>query len=151
MPGKFFDDFVEGEEYITPSRTLTETDVVMFAAMSGDYNELHTSEAVGKSTQFGRRIGHGLLGLAVSHGLFFRLGLVEGTAIAFLGIDSWKFEAPFFIGDTIRVKVKVAETRASRNKPDRGIVKFSIQVLKDDDTVIQSGFKTIMIRKKLPG
>lgn len=148
MPGKFFDDFVVGEEYFTPGRTLTETDVVMFAAMSGDYNELHTSEAFGQSTQFGRRIGHGLLGLAVSHGLFFRLGLVEGTAIAFLGIDSWKFEAPFFLGDTIRVKVKVAEKTPSRTKPDRGVVKFFFQLVKEDGTVIQSGYKTIMIRRK---
>jgi len=148
MPGKFFDDFVVGEEYITPTRTLTETDVVLFAAMSGDYNELHTSEAFGKTTQFGRRIGHGLLGLAVSHGLFFRLGLVEGTAIAFLGIDSWKFEAPFFLGDTIRVKVRVAEKTPSRSKPDRGVIRFFFQVLKEDQSVIQSGFKTIMIRRK---
>ena len=148
MPGKFFDDFMVGEEYVTPGRTLTETDVVMFAAMSGDYNELHTSEAFGKTTQFGRRIGHGLLGLAVSHGLFFRLGLVEGTAIAFLGIDSWKFEAPFFLGDTVRVKIRVAEKTASRSKPDRGVIRFFFQVLKEDQSVIQSGFKTIMIRRK---
>jgi acyl dehydratase len=150
MPGKFFDDFVTGEEYTTPSRTLTETDVVMFAAMSGDYNELHTSETFGKSTQFGKRIGHGLLGLAVSHGLFFRLGLVEGTAIAFLGIESWKFEAPFFLGDTIRVKIGVAEKRPSQSKPDRGVIKFFFQVIKEDGTVIQSGYKSIMIRRKQP-
>ena len=148
MPGKFFDDFAVGEEYITPGRTMTETDVVLFAAMSGDYNELHTSEAFGKTTQFGKRIGHGLLGLAVSHGLFFRLGLVEGTAIAFLGIDSWKFEAPFFLGDTIRVKVRVDEKTPSRSKPDRGVIRFFFQVLKQDQSVIQSGFKTIMIRRK---
>jgi acyl dehydratase len=148
MPGKFFEDFVVDEEYLTPSRTLTETDVVMFAAMSGDYNELHTSETFGKSTQFGKRIVHGLLGLAVSHGLFFRLGLVEGTAIAFLGIESWKFEAPSFLGDTIRVKIKVAEKRPSQSKPDRGVIKFFFQVIKEDGTVIQSGYKTIMIRRK---
>jgi len=148
MPGKFFDDFAVGQEYVTPTRTLTETDVVLFAAMSGDYNELHTSEAFGKTTQFGKRIGHGLLGLAVSHGLFFRLGLVEGTAVAFLGIDSWKFEAPFFLGDTIRVKVRVAEKTPSRSKPDRGVIRFFFQVLKEDQSVIQSGFKTIMIRRK---
>ena len=148
MAGKLFDDFVVGEEYVTPGRTMTETDVVMFAALSGDYNELHTSEAFGRSTQFGRRIGHGLLGLAVSHGLFFRLGLVEGTAIAFLGIESWKFAAPFFPGDTIRVKVKVAEKTPSRSKPDRGVVKFLFQLVKEDGTAIQSGVKTIMIRRK---
>ena len=148
MPGRFFEDFVVDEEYLTPSRTLTETDVVLFAAMSGDYNELHTSESFGKRTQFGKRIGHGLLGLAVSHGLFFRLGLVEGTAIAFLGIESWKFEAPFFLGDTIRVKIKVAEKKPSQSKPDRGVIKFFFQVIKEDGTVLHSGYKTIMIRRK---
>jgi len=148
MPGKYFDEFVVGEEYVTPSRTLTETDIVLFAAMSGDYNELHTSETFGKATQFGKRIGHGLLGLAVSHGLFFRLGLVEGTAIAFLGLESWNFEAPFFIGDTIRVKIRVAEKKESKSKPDRGVVKFFFEIGKESGQRIQSGYKILMIKRK---
>jgi len=119
----------------------------MFAAMSGDYNELHTSEEFMKSSQFGKRLVHGLLGLAVSHGLLFRTGLLEGTAIAFLGVDSWKFQAPIFFGDTIRIKVKVAEKRPSKTKPDRGVVKLFLEVIKQDDTVVQSGFKTIMIKR----
>ncbi len=147
MRGKFFDEWVVGEEYVTPSRTLTETDVVMFAAMSGDYNELHTSEDFMKNSQFGKRIVHGLLGLAVSHGLLFRTGFLEGTAIAFLGIESWKFQAPIFFGDTIRIKVKVAEKRPSRSKPDRGIVRLFLEVVKQDGTVVQSGFKTLMMRR----
>jgi acyl dehydratase len=148
MPGKYFEDWVVGEEYFTPSRTITETDIVMFAALSGDYNELHTSEAFGKNTQFGRRIGHGLLGLAISHGLLFRLGFLEGMAIAFLGVENWKFEAPFFIGDTIRVKVKLAEKKESKSKADRGVIKLFLQVIKEDGTVIQSGTKSIMLRRK---
>jgi acyl dehydratase len=148
MPGKFFDDWVLGEELVTPTRTMTETDVVMFAAMSGDYNELHTSEAFMKKSQFGRRIVHGLLGLSVSHGLLFRTGFLEGTAMAFLGIDSWRFEAPLFFGETIGVKVKVAEKKESRSKPDRGVIRFFLQVIKEDGTVVQSGYKTLMIRRK---
>ncbi len=147
MRGKFFDEWVVGEEYISPSRTMTETDVVMFAAMSGDYNELHTSEEFMKSSQFGKRLVHGLLGLAVSHGLLFRTGLLEGTAIAFLGVESWKFQAPIFFGDTIRIKVKVAEKRPSKTKPDRGVVKLFVEVIKQDDTIVQSGFKTIMLKR----
>lgn len=147
MSGKFFDEWVVGEEYMTPSRTITETDVVMFAAMSGDYNELHTSEEFMKNSQFGRRIVHGLLGLAISHGLLFRTGLTEGTAIAFLGVESWKFEAPIFFGDTIRVKMKVTEKKPSKSKPDRGIVKLFMEVIKQDETVVQSGFKIIMIKR----
>ena len=151
MPGKFFDDWVAGEEFVTPSRTMTETDVVLFAAMSGDYNELHTSEEFGKKTQFGKRIGHGLLGLAVSHGLLFRLGLLEGTAIAFLGVEEWKFAGPFFIGDTIRVKGRVAEKKESKSKPDRGVIRLFLQVVKEDGTVIQSGIQTIMVRRAISG
>ena len=147
MGGKFFDEWAEGEEYVTPSRTLTETDVVMFAAMTGDYNELHTSEEFMKNSQFGKRIVHGLLVLAISHGLLFRTGFLEGTAIAFLGIDSWKFEAPLFFGDTIRVKIKVAEKKPSKSKLDRGIVRLFLEIIKQDGTVAQSGFKILMIKR----
>jgi len=148
MPGKYFEELVVGSEFITPSRTLTETDVVMFAAMTGDYNEIHTSKEFMKTSQFGKRLVHGLLALSVSHGLLFRLGLLDGTAIAFLGIESWNFEAPLFFGDTIHVKITISETHASKSKPDRGIVKFFLQIVKQDGTVAQSGYKTIMMKRK---
>jgi len=149
MAGKFFDEWIVGEEYVTPTRTITETDVVMFAALSGDYNELHTSEEFGKTTPFGTRIAHGLLGLAISHGLLFRLGILEGTAIAFLGIESWQFKAPIFFGDTIHVRVKVEDKKASSSKPDRGVIKLFLQVVKEDGTVCQEGIKTLMIKRKV--
>ena len=87
------------------------------------------------------------MGLAISHGLLFRTGFLEGTAIAFLGIDSWKFEAPLFFEDTIRVRIRVAEKKPSRSKPDRGVVKLFLEVVKQDETVAQSGYKTLMIRR----
>ena len=147
MAGKYFDEFVVGEEYVTPSRTLTETDIVLFAAMSGDYNELHTSEAFGKETQFGKRIGHGLLGLAVSHGLFFRLGLVEGTAIAFLGLESWNFEAPFFIGDTISAELTITETKALPRIGGGSIV-AAIAVKNQSDEICQRGSLNLLVLSK---
>ena len=148
MQGKYLDEFNVGEEYITPSRTLTETDVVMFAAMSGDYNELHTSEEYMKGSQFGKRLVHGLLGLSISHGLIFRLGILDGTAIALLGVDTWQFKGPLFFGDTIRVKVKIAEVRPSKSKPDRGILQLHMEIINQDDTVVQSGYKTLMMKRK---
>jgi acyl dehydratase len=148
MVGKYFDEWVIGEEYVTPARTITETDVVMFAAMSGDYNELHTSDEFGKTTPFGKRIVHGLLGLAISHGLLFRLGILEGTAIAFLSIDSWQFKVPIFFGDTIHVKVKVIDKKASSSKPDRGVIKLKLQIIKQDGSVAQEGIKTLMIKRE---
>ena len=83
MPGKYFDELVEGKEFMTPTRTITESDVVMFAAMTGDYNEIHTSKEFMKTSQFGKRLVHGLLGLSVSHGLLFRLGYLMGQALLF--------------------------------------------------------------------
>lgn len=149
MIGKYYDELVLGEEFLTPGRTITETDVVMFAALSGDYNELHTNVEYMKTSQFERRIAHGLLILAISHGLIFRLGILEGSGIAFLEVDSWKFISPIYIGDTICVKLKVDAKRPSATKQDRGIVKFFIEVIKQDNMIVQQGIKTIMMKRKL--
>lgn len=151
MGGRFFEEWKEGDEFLTPSRTVTETDLVMFAAMSGDYNELHTSEEFMKGSKFGRRIGHGLLGLALSHGLMFRTGFTENTVIALMGVDSWKFLSPFYIGDTIHVKLTVVETRPSRSKPDLGFVKLSFELVNQKGEVIQSGVKTFAFKRRAGG
>ncbi|ATW28054.1 MaoC/PaaZ C-terminal domain-containing protein [Candidatus Formimonas warabiya] len=146
MGGKYFNEWSVGETFRTPSRTITETDVVMFAAMSGDYNEIHTSEQFCKDSVFGKRIVHGLLGLSISHGLLFRSGYLEGTAIAFLGIESWSFKAPVFFGDSVSVTVKVLDKKESISKPDRGIVKLFLQIMNQDDQIVQEGVKVVMIR-----
>ena len=148
MSGKYFDDWAVGEEHVTPGRTMTETDIVMFAGLTGDYNELHTNAEFGAQSQFGRRIGHGLLGLSVAHGLWFRTGFFEEKVIAFLGLDSWRFKGPFFIGDTLRVRFRVEEVRSSQSRPDRGVVKFLLHLINQKDQVIHEGYKTLMIKRR---
>jgi len=69
---RFFDEIALGEEYESPGRTVTESDIVMFAGLSGDYNVLHTDAEFMKQSIFGERIAHGLLGLAIQSGLFSR-------------------------------------------------------------------------------
>lgn len=147
MSGKYFDEWVENEVFTTPTRTITETDVVMFAAMSGDYNELHTSAEATRQNQFGQRIAHGLLVLSISHGLLFRTGYLDQTAIAFLSVNDWKFQAPVFFGDTIHVKLKVSETKASKSKDDRGVITLYLEVLNQNNVVVQSGYKSIMMKR----
>lgn len=149
MPGIYFDQFEQGSVYLTPTRTMTETDIVYFSAMSGDMNELHTSEEFAKTTPFGKRLAQGLLGLSISHGLMFRLGLFDGTGIALLDIDDWKFLAPVFIGDTIHAKVTVHEKKESKSKKDRGVIRFWVQLIKQDGTVTQEGIQTIMVRREI--
>ena len=84
-PRRFFDDIEIGEEYESPGRTVTETDIVLFAGLSGDYNVLHTDAEFMKTSIFGERIAHGLLGLAIQAGLFTRATQAYAT-LAFVGL-----------------------------------------------------------------
>ncbi|MFQ5944789.1 MAG: MaoC/PaaZ C-terminal domain-containing protein, partial [Anaerolineae bacterium] len=108
-PGLYFEEFQVGHQVTSPGRTITETDIVTFAGLSGDYNQLHTDAEFSRTASFGQRVAHGLLGLAVASGLAGRLGLIEGTAEAFAGIN-WKFSAPIYIGDTISLVATVGKT-----------------------------------------
>lgn len=144
----YLEDFKPGMKFKTPTRTVTETDILLFSAMSGDFNELHTSETFAYNTPFQRRIMQGLLGLSISHGLLFRLGLLDGTGLAFLEVDSWKFKNPVFIGDTLFAEIEVHESRRSKSRPTTGIVTFLVRLKKVDDTVTQEGLQIVMVRSR---
>ncbi|MBM3135873.1 MAG: dehydratase [Chloroflexi bacterium] len=143
--GLYFEEFEVGAAYTSPGRTVTETDVVTFAALSGDYNQLHTDAEFAKSTFFGARIAHGLLGLSMASGLGSRMGFLEGTALAFLSL-TWKFSKPIFIGDTIALQAKVAKKRAVSD--EAGIVVFDCTLLNQRDEVTQQGEWTVMVKRK---
>ena len=80
----------------TQGRTVTETDIVQFAGLSGDFNPMHTDATYAAKTQFGERVAHGLLGLAIASGLSYQLGFLDGTVLAFTGLEG-KFRAPIVI------------------------------------------------------
>ena len=106
--GYRYADLHVGMAFRSPGRTITDADLVAFAGLTGDYSELHTSDVYAKSSQFGRRVAHGMLGLAYAHGLMWpRTGELRETAIAFLGIGEWKFLGPIFVGDTIFVNYAI--------------------------------------------
>ena len=109
--GKYFEEFEVGMSFVSPGRTITESDVVSFAGLSGDYTQIHTDVEFSRSTPFGRRVAHGLLILAIASGLAVRTGVLEGTVIAFREISGWKFVKPVFIGDTVRVSFQVIDTK----------------------------------------
>lgn len=143
--GKFFDEFEVGQHWTSPARTITEADLVMFAGISGDYNPLHTDEEFAKNTDFGGRIFHGPGVFAIATGLEARLGIKEGTAVAFLGM-TWNLKAPVRIGDTIHVHQTVAALRPTR-KPGRGIVTFDVAVRNQRDEVVQDGQWVVMFKR----
>ena len=125
-------------------RTLTETDVVQFAGLSGDYNQLHTDAEFAGATPYGERIAHGLLGLSMATGLASRSGFIEGTAQAFTGLE-WKFRAPIKIGDTIRGRFAVTKKRGVPGSGG-GFVMFDVEILNQRDEVVQRGSWTVLVK-----
>jgi len=142
---RYFDEIQLGEEYESPGRTVTETDIVIFAGLSGDYNVLHTDAEFMKRSIFGERIAHGLLGLAIQAGLFTRATQAYAT-LAFVGLR-WKFKGPIKIGDTIRLKAKVL-AKQETEKPDRGLVTVQRTVLNQRDEVVQEGETDLIVERK---
>ena len=145
--GMYFDEFEVGQTWESPARTITEADLVLFAGISGDFNPLHTDEEFAKATQFGGRIFHGPGVFAIATGLESRLGIKEGTAIAFLGM-TWNLKGAVRIGDTIHVRQSVASAKASSSKPDRGIVTFDVQVVTQNGDVAQDGQWVVMFKRE---
>lgn len=135
--GMYFEEFEVGVEVVSPGRTITEADIVMFAGLSGDYTQLHTDEEFAKKTPFGKRIAHGALILAIATGLAARLGFVEGTALAFREL-SWKFSLPVFAGDTIYLKARCRELKPMP-RLGGGLVIFDATVLNQEGKTVQRG------------
>lgn len=142
--GRTFEEFEVGETMETPARTITESDVMTFAGLSGDYNPLHTDAEFAGETRYGERIAHGLLGLSVASGLAARLGFVDGTAQAFTGLN-WKFRGPIKFGDTIRARFEVRRKRAM-SKLGGGFLFLDVTVLNQRDEVVQKGEWTLLVK-----
>lgn len=145
--GRYFEDFEIGAEFTTPARTITQTDIINFACLSGDFNEVHTNFEYCKSTQFGEPIAHGPMVYAVAAGLQYASGLNDGTLLALLQVDAWRMLGPVKHGDTIHMVTKVISKKAS-SKPDRGTVTFQRRILKQDDSTVQEMTSTYLYRRR---
>ena len=143
MP-RFFEDLVIGDRIVTPARTITEADVVQFAQLTGDWNPIHTDVEFAKTTPYGQRLAHGLLGLSYVVGLLDLTGTFSGSVIANLGIEEWKYPKPLFIGDTIHAVVTITGTRLTSDGK-RGIVGRTFTVLNQRDEVVQEGRSPVMV------
>jgi 3-hydroxybutyryl-CoA dehydratase len=143
---KSFDDLVVGEEWESPRRTVTQTEVVMFAGLSGDFNPLHVDHSAASHSIFGQPVAHGLLGLAIATGLISQAPPVD--TLAFLAILDWKFLHPIVFGDTIHVLSKVESLRAQA-KGRRGIVTWHRRILNQDGHLVQQGRTQTLVRARI--
>jgi acyl dehydratase len=144
--GLYFEDYTVGDSITSQGRTVTEADVVGFAALSGDWNPIHTDVEAAKATPFGQRIAHGLLVLSMATGLAERLGFMKDTVIAFMGLQ-WQFRNAVMFGDTIRVRATVEELKPMR-RLGGGNVTFKVQILNQDDQVVQRGTWTVLVQSR---
>ena len=142
---RYYEDIAVGEEYESPGRTVTETDIVLFAGLSGDYNVLHTDAELMKTSIFGERIAHGLLGLAIQSGLFSRATQAYAS-VAFVGMR-WKFKGPIKIGDTVRLRARVS-AKHDDGKPDRGQITVQRTVVNQRGEVVQEGETDLLVEKR---
>ena len=147
----YLEDFRVGDEAVSPGRTVTEADIVMFAGLSGDWDELHTNAESMKNGPFGQRIAHGMLTVSIAAGLALRTrGRPPIEVLAFLGMDKVRLTAPVFIGDTIRVESEVVEARPSRSSPGAGILKFknTVKNQRDEDVATWEAALMVGMRQK---
>ncbi|MCA9923218.1 MAG: hypothetical protein KC419_02005 [Anaerolineales bacterium] len=144
--GLYFEDFEVGYKMVTAARTVTEADIVTFAGLSGDFNQIHTDEVYAANDTFGQRVAHGLLVQSIATGLAVRSGVIEGTVLAFRELSA-KFSLPVFIGDTVHVLIEITETKALR-RLGGGNVTMKYSVINQEGKTVQRGDWFMLVKSK---
>jgi len=141
----FFDDIEVGQEWESLSRTVTESDIINFAGVSGDFNPIHVDHEFARSTSFRQPIAHGLLVLSIASGLGIMAPPMR--TLAFMAIRELQFREPVFIGDTIRVRTKVVEKQA-KGRGRRGVVTWQRRILNQHGKVVQEGLTVTLVESR---
>jgi acyl dehydratase len=143
----YFEDVEVGLVAETPGRTLTETDVVRYAGLTGEWERRSTDAEYASGTEVGERSVPDILPLCISSGLGWRIPHPSLAVLAFMGFE-WKFHLPLRIGDTIRCRTRAA---AKRSMKDGGIVIEEREVLNQRGELVQWGKVTFLVAKRPPG
>lgn len=152
-PGKAYsvEDYPIGEGGDTDGRTITETDLVNFAGLTGDYNPQHVDAEFAKQGLFGTRTAHGLLIFSVVFGLWTSKASAHppapstgGAIVAGHLNDRASFLGAVKIGDTIRCRYKTLATRASRSRPGTGLITTGLQAINQNNEVVMEGSTILM-------
>ena len=146
MQGKFFEEFQLDDQFTSPRRTLTETDVVLFTSLTGLLNPLFIDEEFAREKGLGTRLVPGPLTMGIIIGITDFL--CYGTMVAVLGIVKARFTAPVKIGDTIWNTTSIVNKRESASRSDRGIVTFQHEVYNQKDELVCRFERTLMFLKR---
>ncbi len=144
--GMFFEDWEEGYELWTASRTITEADIMAFAGVSGDFNPLHTNEVFASTTPMRGRIAHGMLGVAIATGLANQTRTMEGTTMALMS-QTLNYKAPIFPGDTVTLCLTVLKRKMS-SKGGKGVVWLKMELFNQRDEVTTDGEWVLLMKAR---
>jgi itaconyl-CoA hydratase len=140
-----WDSFAVGDTYRTESITVTETHVVTWAGLTGDWIPLHVDAEYAAATEFGERIAHGPLTLALALGLATRTGIFGNCVLAWLGLDQMRLPLPVRFGDTIHADVSVRERRPT-SKAGRGVVVLDYTVRNQAEQTVMTFVSTFLLK-----
>jgi acyl dehydratase len=148
MAGLWFDELTIGQSFKHDiRRTVTETDNLLFSTMTHNPAQLHLDAEYMKTTPYGRPI----MNSAFTLGLMVGISIGDttlGTAVANLGWDDVRFPNPLFPGDTVRVETEVMDLRASKSRPDQGIVTFLHRAYNQRDELVASCKRSGLQKRK---
>ena len=145
--GMYFEEFKTGDKMTTGSRVVSDADIMTFAELTGDDNRIHTDEEFSKAGPFGKRVAHGLLGLSITMGLAWKMGILDGTVLAFREINEWKFIKPVFIGDVVHADLSIVETKALP-RIGGGSVVMVADLKNQQDEVCMKGKLSVLVMSK---
>lgn len=147
MPEKHWEDFTVGDEVTTPAITIAEAHLVSWAGLTMDFYPLHMDEEFAKETIFGGRIAHGPLIFSMGIGLVYLTGIYGDSILAWLGVEAMRLPAPVRIGDTIRVRARVAAKRETRD-PSRGVTTFHWEISNQRGETVMSLDYVLMMHRR---
>ena len=136
-----YDELNIGDRWRSQGRTITQSDVVNFACVTGDFDPLHVDHETARESNFGQPIAHGLLGLSFVAGL--GLHSPWAATVAFTGIQQWQFHRPLYVGDTVHVITEILDKHPHGRR--QGAVTWKRQLVNQKDEVVQEGtFQTLV-------
>ena len=145
-----FETLKPGQTFSSGARTLTETDLVMFCMMMGDWHAIHANEVYAKDTRIGRRMFHGTFGISLAVAQSADLLPLSNRIVAALGFKEWSFKAPLFIGDTVHTDLVISGTRVASDGR-RGVISRTIRLVKHDGTLAQEGLAELLVELDVGG
>jgi acyl dehydratase len=150
MPGKYFDEWTVGDTVVhQPSRTVTETDNLLFSAMTHNMQPLHLDAEYAKASEFGQILVNSTFTFSLAVGLSIADTTV-GTLVANLGFDKVVTPKPTFIGDTLTCSTEVIEKRDSKSRPRHGVVVFKHDLTNQRGEIALSMLRTVLLKGKPP-